>query len=223
MIEVFIYVEGASDKLAMEALLKDLIVQRQQSGVIIQFFEAPSGDKKTSIMQKVPITATNILRNKPNAIVIAMPDLYPYNKAIPHETVGELQAVILDQFKQAIRSKGMDNDVRYLERFKVFCFKHDLEVLILAAKEALALRLNQDNLNVTWRIPVEDQNNNTPPKWVVMELFRKFSKERYSEAVDAPLILGLADYRQIVESCPQCFKPFIEFLEGIAPEEFSGV
>lgn len=223
MSEVFIYVEGPSDKLAMEALLQDLILRRQQSGVTIQFFEAPSGDKKASVMQKVPRKAANILLNTLNTIVVAMPDLYPYNKALPHQTVGELQAVIFSEFRAALRSKGMDDDVRYLERFKVFCFKHDLEALILAAEEPLALRLNQDNLNVTWRIPVEDQNNNTPPKWVVIELFRKFSKERYSEAVDAPLILGLADYRQIVESCPQCFKPFIEFLEGIAPEEFSGV
>lgn len=213
MIEVFVYVEGPSDVGAMNELLKDLITLKLQQGVSIKFFEAPPGDKKASVMRRVPERAVNILGFKPNALVVAMPDLYPFNKEIPHETASELQDVITAQFKAALRAKGL-NDERYLERFKVFCFKHDLEALVLAAEEALALRLETNKLKVTWRIPVEDQNNDTPPKRIVEALFAAHG-QRYAETVDTPLILGMADYHAITEACPECFKPFVDFLESI--------
>lgn len=214
MIEVFVYVEGPSDVGAMTELLKGLIALKQKSGVSIQFFEAPSGDKKESVMRKVPIVAANILRNKPNSMVVAMPDLYPYNKYRPHASFTELQAIILDEFKTVLRAKGMAGDERYLQRFKVFCFKHDLEALVLAAHEALALRLETDKLKVTWHVPVEDQNNDTPPKRIVEALFAEHG-QTYSETVDTPLILGMSDYRTIADACSQCFKPFVEFLETV--------
>lgn len=214
MIEVIIYVEGPSDVSAMNELLKGLIVRKQKEEVHIGFFEAPPGDKKSSIIRQVPKRAVNILLNKPDSIVVAMPDLYPYNRAFPHETPAELEAVIREQFTQALREKGLTDDERYLQRFRVFCFKHDLEVLLLAAHSALALRLDTETLEITWRVPVEDQNNDVPPKRVVEALFRQHG-QRYEETVDAPLILGMADYHEIAAACSQCFQPFVEFLESI--------
>lgn len=130
--------------------------------------------------------------------MVAIPDLYPKNKAFPHETFEELQTGILKNFEDALQSRGRRGDVRLKERFKVFCFKYDLEALILAAEEVLKGRLGAKSLSVTWRIPVEDQNHNRPPKHIVEELFTKHSK-RYQATVDAPLILGASDYQAIAE------------------------
>jgi hypothetical protein len=102
----------------------------------------------------------------------------------------------------------------YGERFKTFCFKYELEALILAAEAALALRLETSHIPVTWRIPVEDQNNIHPPKHIVEALFHEH-QQRYIETVDAPLILGLADYHAIETACPQCFQPLVAYLEAL--------
>lgn len=209
---VIIYVEGSSDKLVMERLLNNLIVQKAHNGISIEFFETPSGDRKHSVLTKVPFKAVDILRNDASAVVIAMPDLYPKNKAFPHETFSEMEAGIIKNFNDAMRRKGIDDD-RIRERFKVFCFKHDLEVLILAAEKQLKQRLGAQKLKRTWVNPVEDQDQDVPPKRIVEDLFREHGS-KYVETVDAPFILASADYLDLAEKCPQCFKPFVEFLRG---------
>jgi len=216
---VTVYVEGASDKLAMEALLAPLLEQKLQEGVAIEFFETPDGDRKISLLTKVPKKAVNILRNDPYSIVVAMPDLSPKNKGFPHETFAELQSGILKNFHAALQSKGITNDSRFKKRFQVFCFQHDLEALILAAPEALASRLGVKALEINWKIPVEEQNHHKYPKMIVDDLFRSFG-QRYKDTVDAPAILGTVDYQQITDRCCQCFKPFVEFLAGIKSDTF---
>jgi len=211
---VVVYVEGSSDRAAMLALLGPLLERKRQEGIHIDFFESPEGDKKTSVLTKVPKRAAVIVRNDPSAIVVAMPDLYPKNKAFPHETFEELKAGILKNFDEALQARGRKGDARLKDRFKVFCFKYDLEALILAAKEALRDRLGVKSLSVTWRIPVEDQNHRRPPKRIVEELFTQHSKS-YRDTVDAPLILGASKYQDIAGQCPQCFKPFVQFLASL--------
>ena len=88
--KVIVYVEGKSDRLGMETLLRPLVEEKRQQGVDIQFYETPNGDRKTSVLTKVPIKAVNILRNVPDSVVVALPDLYPRNKGFLHETVDEL-------------------------------------------------------------------------------------------------------------------------------------
>src|SRR5258708_21845717 len=136
---IIVYVEGPSDKNGLQELLKPLIDQKLQNGVAIKFFETPEGDRKESVLFKVPRRAVDILRSEADALVVAMPDLYPHNKGFPHETFEELRLGILEQFEHW-RSHA-DADPRLVERFRVFCLKHDLETLILAAHEALALPL----------------------------------------------------------------------------------
>ena len=75
MKEVMIYVEGPSDKFSMQALLRPLLDQKKDEGVTIDFFESPEGDKKASVLLKVPKRAVNIILNNPNSIVVAVPDL----------------------------------------------------------------------------------------------------------------------------------------------------
>lgn len=217
--EVIVYVEGSSDESAMRALFAPLLQQKRQEGVIIKFFQAPKNDRKKSILTKVPRKAVDIILDEPHSIVVAMPDLYPKNKGFPHETVDELKAGILKNFNDALRNRDVGDDIRLRDRFKVFCFKHDLEALILASEEALRRQLGVDHLEVTWRTPVEDQDHDHPPKHIVESLFREHGK-RYRSTVHARAILENSDYQNISDKCPQCFKPFVEFLTNLQPVSY---
>ncbi len=212
--KVIVYVEGPSDKLAMSNLLESLIEQKRLAGIEISFVEAPSGDKKKSVLIQVPKRALNILRNDPNAIVVALPDLYPKNKGFPHSTAEELIDGIHTVFSKEIDGKRIKNKKDLSSRFHAFCFKHDLEALLLASPEAIADYLKIDNLNVNWTIPVENQNNDSPPKRIVESIFSTCHK-RYRETVDAPLILSKVKYKELETLCPQQFKPFVDFLESL--------
>ncbi|MEG4291373.1 DUF4276 family protein [Microcoleus sp. C2C3] len=220
---VIIYVEGPSDKNAMEALLVNLIDQKSEEGVSIKFFaiKGPNndrgGDAKRDLLLKAPIKAVDTL-NDPNSIVILLPDLYPRNKEFPHETFQQLEAGIMNNFSQALQRKGIQ-DERLKERFKVFCFKYEMEALILAAESGLRGKLGVTDLDVTWTIPVEDQNHDRPPSKIVEQLFRDSGK-KYDKRVDPQLILRDTSYQEITDKCPQCFKPFVEFIEGIQTENF---
>jgi hypothetical protein len=33
--------------------------------------------------------------------------------------------------------------------------------------------------------------------------------------LDAPLVLGSSHYAEVGKACPQCFQPFVEFLESL--------
>ena len=217
--KVEIYVEGTSDKYAMEALLSHLIEEKLQQGIRIEFFPVKGsnndrgGNAKKDLLIKTPTKAVDIIRNNPTTIVVIMPDLYPQNVGFDHQTIQELENGILDNFNQVLQSKRI-NDSRLIERFRVFCFKHDLEALILAAESQLISVLGVNSLAVTWTRPVEDQNHNVPPKNIVEEIFRRYGN-KYKGTVDAPRILGNARYQYIAEQCPQAFGLFVEFLENI--------
>jgi hypothetical protein len=222
---VIIYVEGRSDKNAMEALLVNLIDKKSEEGVSIEFFPIKGenndrgGDAKKELLLKAPTKAVNILCRTPNSIVIILPDLYPRNKGFPHETFQQLKAGIMENFSQALQKKGIQ-DERLKERFKVFCFKYEMEALILAAESALLGKLGKlkfTSQDVTWTRPVEDQNHDRPPSKIVEQLFRDSGK-KYNKPVDPQLILRNTSYQEIAEKCTQSFKPFVEFIEGIHTE-----
>lgn len=212
MTQVICYVEGSSDKLAMDLLLRPLIAKRAEEGVRIQFFETPAGDRKKSILLKGPTKALNILGNRGDAYVALIPDLYPQNRGFPHETLEELREGIFDHARGVLKKKGLEDEV--LSRLEVFCFKHDLEALVLASEEALAKRLGLSELKRSWVLPVEDQNLARPPKRVVEDLFQSHG-QGYKDTVDAPAILEEAELQIVVERCPQCFAPFFAWLESL--------
>ena len=97
MSRVIVYVEGPSDKAAMEALLEPLLKERRQQGVAIDFLPAPGGDRKKSLLLKVPERAVNILASQSKTLVAVVPDLYPRNRGFPHESVEELMAGISEE------------------------------------------------------------------------------------------------------------------------------
>jgi len=208
--KVIVYVEGPSDRLAMEELLADLLAHLQTAGVTVVFVPT---EGKGKLMRKTPIKAVNILRNDPQATVIALPDLYPPNMGFEHTTFDELVQVLWREFERVLSDKQLD-DVRLRKRFHVFCFKYELEALILAAESQLAARLGVPSLACTWIKPVEDQDHAVPPKQIVERLFEAHG-DRYKDTIDAPLILGAALYPEIAAACPQCFKLFVDYLESL--------
>ncbi|MCI0519412.1 MAG: DUF4276 family protein [Chloroflexi bacterium] len=212
---VIVYVEGPSDKLAMQALLSPLLERSLQAGVRIEFFDSFKGDRKIALATKAPVKAVDILQSYPEALVVVMPDLYPRNKGFAHETFEQLAAGIRRNFDAAVATKGLADHPALADRFRVFCFKHDLEALLLAAEEELQRQFNDQPLGVEWRKPVEDQDQDNPPKFIVEQIYRNHGK-RFKETVDAPRVLRGAGYRKVAERCPQCFQPFVDFLEGLA-------
>lgn len=214
MTKIYVYVEGPSDKAALKALLAPLLRRLQEKEVYVTFFDEASGDRKKAILLKVPDRAVNILHSQPRNLVVALPDLYPKNKGFQHTTFAELQEGILENFRAAARRKKIQKIEELESRFKVFCLKHDLEALLLAAFEPLKAHLRSLSLKPTWRLPVEDVNHDHPPRRVVETLFESCG-QRYKDTVDAPLVLGAGHYADIAEACPQCFQPFVEFLKNL--------
>ena len=214
MTRVLVYVEGPSDKAALEALLAPLLRDLSQRGVAVNIFGETSGDRKKAVLLKVPDKAVNILHSQPRSIVVAMPDLYPKNRGFPHETYQQLKEGMLVSFRAAAKRKKIKKGAELESRFKVFCFKHDLEALLLASFDSLRARLQAPNLKRSWSLPVEDVNHDRPPKRIVEEVFQS-QGQRYKETVDAPLILAGSHYAEVAGECPQCFKPFVEFLSSL--------
>lgn len=213
--KIVVYVEGPSDRLSMETLLSPLLEKKRQQGAGIEFAWIGKGNGKGNILTKVPSRAVDILQNIPESIVIALPDLYPKNVSFPHETYEELVCGIRNGFLENMHRKRID-DARLLVRFKVFCFKHDLEALLLAAHESLLeeLKPRQPESWGKWTLPVENQDHGLPPKRVIEELFTESGK-MYRDTLDAPRILSRVDYSILAKRCPQCFKPFIDYLESL--------
>lgn len=213
MKKVIIYVEGISDKLAMESLFKDQISLKQQNGTDIRFFESPKGNRKANILLKVPVKAANILAVNPSDFVVALPDLYPINCGFLHSSIEEIRAGMQDAFLKTLKRKKVKNPAEYQAHFKIFCFKHDMEVLLLASSEKLKQYFSSKILPVKWKTPVEEQNKNHPPKRIIEKTFEYFHKKYGVE--DAARILKNGDSNRIAAQCPECFKPLVEFLENV--------
>lgn len=209
MKEVIVYVEGPSDQLGMRKLLAAIISRANQAGNVVDFF--PLGGKE-ALLNKGHKKAINILRNKPNSWVFLVPDLYPPNKSFPHVTFQDLKNEIESRFVNELAAKNIDE--RLKDRFRVHCFKYDLEVLLLASDDALLSRLGDGMPSQQWKIPVEDQNHQRPPKRIVEALFSQAGK-KYKETIDVPWILERSDYNDLKIRCPPNFKPFLDDLLSI--------
>lgn len=216
-LSVIVYVEGRSDKDALTATLGPLIARKAAEGVAVKFVRVADsenrGHNKRALLTRYVRKAVDILRNDPTAVVAMMPDLSPPNVAFPHRTPEELDSGLRAAFNAAVSAKHV-GEGPLSARFQVFCLKHDLEALVLASEEQLAARLGVAELKRTWTVPVEDQDHDAPPERVVERLFRDRDM-RFVNTVDAPLIIGNTLYTILAERCPQCFRPFVEFLEGL--------
>jgi hypothetical protein len=175
---------------------------------------------KDAVLDKVPRKAADHLADKPEDLVIALPDLYPMSRYAgthnAHSSFGELESLLRRRFEDRATVLKLSEDAR--RRFRVHCLKHDLEALLLAAPDELRARLGtSDSLEGSWRRPVEDQDDERPPKRVVEELFKKYRKKPgYVDTSDAPWILGRVDLASIEKACPQRFGPLVKDLRNVA-------
>ncbi|WP_437620055.1 DUF4276 family protein [Sorangium sp. So ce1151] len=184
--KVIVYVEGPSDQKALQALLRGVIDDGRGRGIGISF--SPQGGK-APILNDVPRKAAEHLKQHPSDWVFALPDLYPmaYYDGTPnkHRSFAELWGLLQDRFTSRADKIGLAPDTR--RHFRVHCLKHDLGALLLAAPDKLRERLRtKDALKGRWRNPVEDQNDDRPPKRIVEELFRQHRKKPdYIDTIDA--------------------------------------
>jgi hypothetical protein len=211
--EILIYVEGPSDQLGLRRLLGEVIDSASDMGNKVDFY--PMGGKEP-LLNKGPIKALNILRNKPKSWVFLVPDLYPPNKPFPHSNYDELKSELEKKFITELKKRGCEERLR--DRFFVHCFKYDLEVLLLASEKNLMERLEVTKFSRKWVKPVEDQNHQRPPKRIVEALFQDCGK-KYKDTIDAPWILEHSDYNHLRDICYQNFKPFLnDLLKLIHPQ-----
>jgi hypothetical protein len=216
-VKVLVYVEGPSDRAALEALVRPVISARREQRVGFSFL-ALNG--KASILKDSGRKAADHLADNPRDWVFALPDLYPMSvydgTAEQHRSFDELVHLVKSRFQARAAKVAVPETAR--NHFRVHCLKHDLEGLLLAAPDALKQRLGTtDALNNHWRKPVEDQNDDRPPKRVVEALFDKYRKKpRYTDTIDAPWILGRASLDAVEAACPQRFAPFLAELKTLA-------
>lgn len=213
MKEVFVYLEGPSDQIGMQKLLSNTIETALSKGNKVGFY--PMGGKD-ALLNKGPLRAINILRNKPYSWVFLIPDLYPQNTPFAHSTYEELKKELKRRFRSELKRKNCDD--RLKDRFLVHCFKYNLEVLLLASDKPLLKRLGKTQFTRTWKNPVEDQDHHRPPKRVVEDLYEDAGM-KYKETADVPWILERADYNDLKKRCPQNFKPFLDDLLKLLEQE----
>ncbi len=217
--KVLVYVEGPGDRVSLEKVFRSILSQGRQCKVSINFL--PCGGKDW-ILQSLGRTAANHLKSNPHDYVFALPDLYPMSKydrtESTHHTYEEFKVLLTGRFLAEAERNGLPNAAR--SHYRVHCLKHDLEVLLLGAPDALRQRLKTDEkIEKNWRKPPETQNDNEPPKRVVESLFMKYRKQRYIETTDAPWILERAAPQDLCVSCPQNFKPLFNELDRLSRRE----
>ncbi|MCC7537322.1 MAG: DUF4276 family protein [Deltaproteobacteria bacterium] len=214
---VLVYVEGPSDRDALPKLLRDVYAEARSARVAIKLLA--EGDK-ARVLRAGPRKAALHLRENPRDWVFVLPDLYPMSAYAgtdnAHASFEELDALLRHRFAVEADQVGLPTAVRH--HFRAHCLKHDLEALLLAAPDVLKKRLGTDDkIEKGWQQPVEDQNDDKPPKYVVTELFKKYKqKGRYTDTIDAPWILERAQLDVVMAACPQRFAPFVRELRVLA-------
>ncbi len=213
--KVFIYVEGDSDKLAMQALLRTLLERKRAEGKYVSF--VPAGGKNPLLLKYI-VKAADFVHSHWSNYAVILPDLYPKNMGVTHDNIDELRKALTPMFVQRLKEKGLSESElsNCLSRFNIFCFKHDLEVLVLAAEPQLLARLDCAHFpaDVSWNKTVENQNNTRPPKRVIEEIFKSCNM-KYRETTDAALILSNCQYQVLADKCPESFKPLIDYIEKL--------
>jgi len=222
---VWIYVEGESDKLALQALWKSWIERLRTVGHGISII--PLGDKSRLLNKIGPRAARQLVDNQED-IVIGLPDLYPNQPyagtRFEHRDMIQLELVQKKEVSNALQEVFSVNRLQaqqLLERFLPTALKHDLEMLLLAAQDQLRDYLGTPDSLGNWRNPVEDQNQTQPPKYIIEELFKTKSKRRqaYRDTKDASAILrNVTDIKTIINNnansqikCP-VFKALLDWI-----------
>ena len=220
--KVWVFVEGESDRIALEFLLKawkERLREKRHGIAIIPL------DDKSRFFRKIGHRAAEKLVARAQDVAVGLPDLYPSapydNTNFKHSNILELKQVQVREVKRALKEVYRQQDVniqQLLQRFLPSALKHDLEMLLLAAKQELAGYLRVPGNLGSWREPVEDQNQQHPPKRIIEELFRTKKGCAYRDTLHAPAVLGrVADIRDLLfnqQKQVQCpvFKEMVDWI-----------
>jgi hypothetical protein len=220
--KVWVFVEGEGDCKALGALFADWRERLRKAGWGLPIIALGS---KSLLLRKIGWHAAEKLCADPNDLVVGLPDLYP-NRGYEtteyrHASFDELRQIQTKRVLAALRdSSGLNScaATTHAERFFGSAMKHDLEVLLLAAPAELRAYLRTRDHLGTWRNPVEEQNQNNPPKHIVEGLFKAKLKRAYRDTKDAPAVLRtVPDVRTILYGgsqqiqCP-AFKEMLDWV-----------
>ena len=191
--KVWVFVEGESDRIALNALWASWQTRLGKKGWGIQIH--PLVDK-SRYFRKIGHRAAEKIVHDEHDLVVGLPDLYPnaeYSHTdCKHADLSELKAVqtrLVRDALQTVFNLPPKNAEATLARFCPSALKHDLEALLLAAVDELRQVLGTEETLGKWRHPVEDQNQQKPPKYVVEELFRTKKGRSYRDTRHAKVVL----------------------------------
>jgi hypothetical protein len=224
--KAWFFVEGESGRTALEALFRPWNERLRQSHDGIQVVPIKG---KSRFLIEIGSRVAQRLVASPTDIVVAAPDLHPMrdfdHTPFPHSNVAELATLMRNSVRSGLileqRILAPQAD-QLLDRFLPSALKYDLEFLLLAARKALKQTLGTAENLGNWRRPVEEQNDDTPPKRIVEDLFLRKSKKRraYQETVDAAAVLRrVTDIREVLFEengqlqCP-LFKSVLDWMGG---------
>lgn len=215
--KAWVFVEGPSDRLGLEVLWQPWRQRLQARRVGIAIIPLVN---KAQFLRKFGERAAVKLVENAGDVVVGLPDLHPTDPfrkdaRVRHEDaegLKRIQRTAVLRALQATHGLSTEQAEQYAQRCFPSLFKHDFEMLLLAAKQELRDALGTAEALGSWRVPVEDQNLDRPPKRVVEELFRTKSARRrsYLDTKDAPAVLRrVGDLRAILRTpsggwtCPE--------------------
>lgn len=184
---VHLCVEGPADEAALRALLGPYLRQCRQAGWGVRFAVMRG---KVRLLKDIGRYCAAVLAAEPLDHVVAMPDLYPTSgmpSGLEHASHEQLCGLLRGLVGQSLPQREP------LQRFHAHPFRYDMECLLLAVPDRLRRRLGtSDSIERTYRHPVEDQDDDTPPKRKVEQLFLSKHRRRahYEDVVDAPAVLA---------------------------------
>jgi len=192
-VKVFVYVEGDSDRLGLDALLSGYKSRLRAAGVGMPFIVLGNKD---AFFRKFAARAAGNLAEGSRDSVVALPDLYPNAPytGTPNahcdltELASRLDALVRGSLTRdfGVRSSALDDA---MSRFHASALKHDLEMLLLAAWPRLGETV-RDGLNPNrWCHPVENQDQGHPPKRIIEEIFLARTGRAYRDTMHAPAVL----------------------------------
>ena len=221
---IFIFVEGPSDKGALATLFEPYRRQLRDRSRALAFVDLKN---KGNFLSKIGPRAAQKLAEDAEDCVAALPDLYPNrdyaNTRYAHANFPELQEVLTREVREALAASPFRMASRSLSlalsRFYPCALKHDLEMLLLAAWRRLGEHVRHRVNPSEWIHPVEDQDQNRPPKRIVEEIFLTRTRRAYRDTRDAPAVLRrVADFNEILYRSQQDLQcPVLQgFLDWLA-------
>jgi hypothetical protein len=220
--KVWIYVEGDSDRIALFALWGRWRESLRTHGWGIDIIPL---DNKSRFFKKIGHRSAEKLVRNENDLVVGLPDLYPNrgyeHTEYKHNDFNELRLVQRRLVEKSLADNFQRSPTQIqtaLERFYPAALKHDLEMLLLAARDELRAVLAVHDALGNWIHPVEDQNQMRPPKHIVEELFQTRKGRKYRDTVHAKAVLEkVPDIRTILYhnvnqlQCPR-FKELMDWI-----------